>query len=390
MRVLASSAAAVILACSGAAASLSAVAVPSGGTIDTSGFATIEQVPPSPFPDKLPPPEDRPKDEQGFYARMAGISDAEARKRVAEQAAARPEFERVLRMLRQREASNFTDARVVHKPDWAYVFYFKRDPERTLARYTRKPHFKAAQARYSDAELQAIAKPWVDRFMAMRLLGGHGTDATFGRVHMDMNVSEAEFGEIASREGWHIPNVIELEFAEGVHGAPVDPRVGSLVRMFPQSDRALGATNQALLGGRIILRGGCFYVVGASQPSRLAYFAREVGLGLDEQGYLSLRTRGSKPRHLGRVGEQFSWAGPIGISEDAPMVAELRRRCGDAPLIHVGVPESSRLFEVRPWVVDAIAQRRKISRDDAWRRFKDCIEKREGRKSGTMLDCDRI
>ncbi len=390
VRSFAWSAAAVLAACSSPTSSQAPGAVPNGAKIEASGFATIEQVPPSPFPDQVPPAENRPKTEDAFYASMAGISEAEAKRRRAEQDAARPEFERLLSVLRRHEAGNFTAPRMVHTPDWAFVFYFKRDPERTLAKYTSNPHFKAGQARYSQQELQAIAKPWVERFSAHRLLGGHGSDETFGEVRMDLVVSEAEFRQIAAREGWQVPDAIRLEFSEGVTGAAVPPDVERLIRIFPQSYRALGATNMALLSGRIALRQGCFYVVGPDQPSQLAYFAREVGLGLDEQGYLALRTGGPTTRHLGRVGEQFSWAGPIGIAEDAPMVAELRKRCGNAPLMHVGVPDSSRLFEVRAHVIDAIAERRKISRDEAWRRFRNCIEKREARKSGSMLDCDRI
>ena len=268
------------------------------------------------------------------------------------------------------------------------MLYFKRDPQRTLAKYTKRPHFKAAQARYRTAELQALAKPWVERFGHHRLLGGHGTDATFGEVRMDLVVSEAEYRAIAAREKWVLPDAIKLEFAGGVEGPAVGPGLQSLVRIFPQSDRALGATNQALLGGRIVLQDGCFYVSGPGEPQRLTYFAREVALGIDPQGYLSLRSRGANPRHLGRVGEPFSWGGPIGITEDAPMVAELRKRCGNAPLEHVGVPDSARLFHVRPWVVDAIAQRRKIGRDEAWRRFKACLEQRETTRR--FFDCDML
>lgn len=378
---------AALAACSAAAPSQPPV-VPTGATIGASGFATIDQAPPSPLPDAAPPAEDRPKDERGFYAQMAGISDAEAAKRIAEQQRSRPEFEKLLATLRKREAGNFTDARMVHKPDWAYVFYFKRDPDRTLAKYTRHPHFKAGQAKYSTAELQAIARPWVERFMQHRLLGGHGTDATYGEVRMDMVVSEAEFRAIAEREGWQIPEAIKLEFSPGVEGAAVPPRLRSLVRILPQTDRALGPTNQALLGGRIVLRDGCFYVTGPASPARLAYFGREVALGLDERGYLSLRTRGPGSRHLGRVGEPFSWGGPIGAPEDMPMVAELRKRCGNAPLEHVGVPQSARLFHVRAHVIDAIAERRKISRDEAWRRFRTCLEQRETTRR--YFDCDMI
>lgn len=375
-----------LAACGSAAAQ---TVIPKGAKLEASGFATIEKAPPSPFPDRLPPSENRPKNETGFYARMAGISDAEAQKRIAEQHQTRPQFARLIGTLRAREAGNFTDARIVHKPDWAYVFYLKRNPEATLAKYIRHPHFRAALARFSREELNAIASPWVERFSRHRLLGGHGSDATFGEVRMDLVVSEAEFRDIAAKEGWRVPDAIKLEFSEPAVGAPVSDPVRPLVRIFPQSDRALGATNQALLRGTIVLRDGCFFVTGQNGRDSLAYFAREVALGLDEQGYVALRTRTPEPRHLGRIGEPFSWGGPIGTSETMPMARALRARCGNAPLMHVGVPDSSRLFEVRPWVIDSIAERRKISREEAWRRFKKCLEERETRKGGP-LDCDMI
>jgi hypothetical protein len=364
--------------------------VPAGARLEASGFASIERAPPSPFPERLPPPENRPSSEAGYYARLAGIGEAEARRRLAEQEAARPAFANLLGRLRAREAGNFTDARMVHSPDWAYVFYFKRNPARTLARYTSHPHFKAAQARYSQAELRAIAAPWIERFGRHRLLGGHGTDSTYGEVDMHLVVSEGEYRTLARREGWRLPDAVKLRFSEPVEGPPVAGEILPMIRIFPQSDRALGATNQALLGGQIVLRDGCFYVLARSGPERLAYFAREVALGLDSDGYLALRTRGPEPRHLGRIGESFSWGGPIGASETMPMVAELRARCGNAPLEHVGVPESARLFQVRPWVIDAIAQRRRIGRDEAWRRFRACLEDREARKPAAPLDCDML
>ena len=367
-----------------------AAAPPTGARVEASGFATVERAPPSPFPAEAPASENRPKNETGYYARMAGISDAEAGRRMAEQRAARPEFTRLLRTLRAREAGNFTETRMVHTPDWAYVFYFKRDPERTLARYTRNPHFRAAPARYSQAELRAIALPWVERFNRHRLLGGYGTDATYGEVRMDLVVGEAEYAAIAAREGWRPHPAIRLAFSREVSGAAVPEPLRPLIRVFPQSDRALGPTHEALLGGRIELRDGCFYVTRPGQPDRLAYFAREVALGLDGDGYLALRTRDSAPRHLGRVGEPFSWGGPIGTSETLPMVAELRARCGDAPLEHVGIPQSARLFRIRAWVIDAIAERRGIGRDEAWRRFRACLEAREASAAAGYFDCDTL
>lgn len=48
------------------------------------------------------------------------------------------------------------------------------------------------------------------------------------------------------------------------------------------------------------------------------------------------------------------------------------------------------LFSVRLWVVDAIAERHKISREEAWRGFKSCLEDREARKAGAVLGCDTL
>src|SRR5688572_25607405 len=90
---------------------LAAGVLVAGAKIEASGFATIASVPASLFPDRLPPPDVRPKDERGYYAQLAGISDAEAAKRLREQQASRPAFEKLLATLRRREAGNFTDAR---------------------------------------------------------------------------------------------------------------------------------------------------------------------------------------------------------------------------------------------------------------------------------------
>ncbi|HEX8214230.1 MAG TPA: hypothetical protein VF582_02025, partial [Allosphingosinicella sp.] len=238
--------------------------MPTGAAIGSSGFATILQAPSPPYPASPPPPENRPASEAGWYAEAQGISEQEAAKRQQEQAALRPQIERLLQVLRAKEAGNFTAPRMVHQPDWAYVFYFKRDPQATLAKYTRHPRFKAALARYTQAELDALAKPWIERFAAHRLLGGHGSDPTFGEVGVDLVVSEAEFREIAKREDWAVPGAIKLRFSEAVEGESVPDRLRSVVRIFPHPDRALGATHMAALGGRIVLRDGCLYVSGGT------------------------------------------------------------------------------------------------------------------------------
>lgn len=322
------------------------IPLPVGAQAERSGFWTILTAPESP-----PGPRDPPRgynNELTFYAQLAGVSNAEAAKRMKAQEAARPEFQRLTRTLRTKERGNYTAAELIHRPDWAYRIYFKRNPAATLAKYTKNPRFQARAARYTSAELERMSKPWIDRLNSERMTTGYGMNARHGTADIDMVVSRAEFEAIARRRGWGTPpDFINLKFAAAPVGNAVDPAVSRGVRIFAQGDRNLGATNQAALSGRIVLNDGCLRVVGFDGQEQLAYFAREVGIGRDSAGYLSLHARATPARHLGRIGEWFTWAGPIGIDESAPMVAELRQRCGNAPLMHVGVPDSTAMFKAR-------------------------------------------
>lgn len=253
-----------------------------------------------------------------------------------------------MRQLRTREKGNYTEAELIHRSDWAYLIYFKRQPEQTLRKYTRNPRFQARSAPYTEEELRTLSKAWVDRLSQERLFTGYGVNARQGRLDVDMVVGEDEFATIAERNGWEpIPGYLNLKFDKPPVGPAVEQGLASSIRIFPQSDRNLGLHNQAGYSGRIILRDGCFKVIGFDGKEQLAYFPRDAGLYRDPQGYLALRTRSEQPRHLGRIGEEFSWAGPIAVGENAPMVRELRDLCGDAPLMHVAIPESSALFNAR-------------------------------------------
>ena len=332
----------LVLALSGAAAAEQFV--PTGARIEASGFATVEQAPSAPVERARPEPQ---LTEAGWYARNTGISEAEAAKRQRDQQAIRPEFERLLGQLRAKEAGNFTAPRMVHKPDWAYEFYFKRDPAATLAKYTSNPRFRPAQARYSREELDALLKPWTERFEANRLTGGWGTDETHGIAEVMMVVTEDEYRATAAREGWEpLPDAIKLQFAQPLPFPSVDERARPLIRYFAQNDRSTGIQLTAAGSGHISLRDGCISVGAGKQAPKLAYFHRETGVGIDDEGYLALVNRATgKP--AGRLGEDFTWAGPNAIDESWPAVRELRARCGDGEILNVGNPESSAAFEAR-------------------------------------------
>ncbi|MDQ3039699.1 MAG: hypothetical protein M3R16_07880 [Pseudomonadota bacterium] len=362
--------------------------------IEPSGYATILQAPSPAYPEDPPPPDNRPVGgEAAWYARDQNIPETEARKRLADQEALQPEFERLLATLRKQEAGNFTAPRMVHAPDWAYELHFKREPAATLARYTRHPRFRAALAPYTRAELDGLIQPWAARFQKAGILSGYGSDETLGTAEFILTLTRAEYERMAAREGWRLPDAIKLAFAPELQGAVVDPKAVPLVRLFPQSDRAAGIVLASATSGRIVLQDGCFRVLRPNQPPALAYFAKEAGLGLDEQGYLALRERSPKPpspqSNLGRIGEVFVWGGYGAVTEDMAMVAELRKRCGAGPITHVGNPTSLHHFRVRPFAIDEYARGKRITRQAAWTEIKACWRQQDARAgSGFGADCD--
>jgi len=249
--------------------------------------------------------------------------------------------------LRKGEPGNFTAPRMVHKPDWAYEIYFKRDPERTLAKYTGNPRFKPALASYSREELDALIKPWTERFTQHRLTGGWGTDDTHGTAEILMVVTEDEYRAIARTQGWGpVPYAIKLQFAAPLPFPSVADKVRPFIRYFAQADRSTGVQLTAAGSGRIFLKDGCIFVASGKSAPKLAFFHRETGVGTDGEGYLSLINRATASP-TGRLGEEFTWAGPNATMDDWPSVRELRARCGPGELLNVGNPQSSVAFNAR-------------------------------------------
>src|SRR3546814_17901564 len=81
------------------------------------------------------------------------------------------------------------------------------------------------------------------------------------------------------------------------------------IRYWPASPARTGAQLQALHGGRVELRNGCFFVGERGQPvNKLAWFHAETGLDIDNAGYLILRDRVDGTTRA-RIGEDMSWAG---------------------------------------------------------------------------------
>ncbi len=320
--------------------------VPKGARVSASGFATIRVAPPSPTADvrSQRPTYNGPIE---FYAQEEGLTIAEARKRMSEQMAFQPVFERLEERLRRLEPDNYVSARINHKPDWHYVLFFKRDPEATLRRYSVNPRFKVARAAYTEAELKALAAPWLERFAKAGIADVYGTDPIAGTASMTIPITLAAYREIAARNGWgEVPAAIKLHFAQDHQVPRVDPRVAPWLRGFASASRATTLQMERGEGGRVVLDNGCLRFEGKGKvKGPLVVFRRETGIGLDAQGYLAIIDRGSgKPK--GRIGELWVWAGP-NPDKEFDGLEELKAACGDGPVVNVGNPQSEARFEAR-------------------------------------------
>ncbi len=331
-----------------AAASVAAAApvVPREAKVSASGFATIRVAPPSPTGDVVSrrPTYNGPIE---FYAQEEGLTIDEAGRRISEQIAIQPIFERLQERLRLLEPENYVSARINHRPDWSYTLYFKRDPEVTLRKYHVHPWLNAAKAAYTEAELRALVAPWLERFARAGVADVHGPDPIAGSVSLTIPITRAQFGAIAAREGWGpIPAQIRLHFASDQEVPRVDPRVASLLRGFASASRATILQMERGEGGRVVLDEGCLRLaLRTGRKGPLVVFRRETGIGLDAQGYLAAIDRRTG-KATGRVGEMWSWAGPNpGIQFEG--LAALKSACGDGPISNVGNPESRARFKTR-------------------------------------------
>ena len=323
-------------------------AVPTGVVIGRGGFATILRAPPSPTRDvkSARPTYNGPYE---WYAQENGISLAEAKKRNGEFLAFRPTLDRLVERLRKHEPDNFVSVRMNHQPDWSYTLFFKRDPEATLRRYSVNPRVRAAKADYTEAELKALADPWVKRFSEAGIMGAYGFDTIAGKVSMMMQITEPEYRAVALARNWGtLPGPLQLSFPRAPDGPRVDPKVARYLRGFASESRSTGVQMEAGYSGRVVLDDGCLRLAGEGRSKAkgpLVVFHRETGIGLDEQGYLAAIDRRTG-KAKGRIGERWGWAGP----NPATMfdgLEQLKAACGDGPVINVGNPESEARFLAR-------------------------------------------
>ncbi len=334
-----------VLAVGSSAVAQTGAGKPRGVTIGRDGYATIRTAPPSPTTGIT---SQRPsyRTQYEWYAQEHGLTLDEAKRRMGEQHAIIPAFERLQERLRRLEPDNYISARVNHLPDWSYTLFFKRDPQATLRRYSVNPRFTAASGKYALSEAQAMTAEWGQRF-AKAKIGGTMMFPFEDRVEMTVPMTAREFRAISAREKWgEVPPQIRLSFAREMAVPRVDPRVARYVRGFASESLATTLQLQRGSSGRVVLDNGCLRLATKGKAKGpLVVFHKETGIGLDAQGYLAAIDRDTG-QSKGRVGEMWSWAGPNpGTQFDG--LEELKAACGDGPIENVGNPESEAVFDAR-------------------------------------------
>lgn len=188
---------------------------------------------------------------------------------------------------------------------------------------------------------------WIAQLKERGALLGYGLagKGANGPVEMiDTGLTEPEFENWASANGWRVPSHIRWSFVPAMSLPPVSEAARDVIRMWPASKTRTGVQPQALFYGKIELRDGCFYVGFAGEPvDMLAWFHSEVGLDVDGTGYLVLRDRISQ-QTLARIGEHMSWGGPASADIDKGGEQALRDACGPGEIYIVGSPEARERF----------------------------------------------
>lgn len=350
--------------------------LPAGSRLSATGYLTIGEVPPSPFPE-APPPEPRVVDD---FPRRTSSPDPAVRAKAWEEANGSPAFQAELQRLRQllsrEEPDNFVEMRLVRDPEVAAEIWFKRDAAAALARYTSNPLFRPRQGGLNRAEQERLRSLWVERMEQGDLINSVGVYPIDNMVELGIAVEEAEFRRSAAERGWELGPQLKLNFPPPRPPAFADPALENYVRVFARDREAKGIQLLAGSIGRIILEDGCFRLASrkAGELGPLVMFGRETQLGLDQQNYLVVLSEGGRRRY--RVGELGSWPGPNMVDESDPDVRELRRQCGSGPVINVAEPESERLFTAPDpaWVAD-YARAQSLSYREAWQEVIACMRR---------------
>lgn len=323
--------------------------LPTGASmIGTSTFATVLDAPPDAQAVAAERAERQTRlKRRSWYGQKQGLSEEQGRLAQAEQGRLMMDFATLRNRLLREQPDNFVGAMLRHEPSWAYVFFFKRDPEATLRRYTTQPKFEAALSRFSEADRSRLIEPWRKLWTAEGIPFGYGLDAIYSTMDVQLGISEADYRALAAMRGWgEPPEPIRLKFSAAPVLPAVDPAQASLLRGFAHEKYATLMQLEALGTGKLVLRDGCLKVQDHDGTEKVAVFHLETGIGLDREGYLALVDR-MTGKVRGRIGEHMAWGRPNAIPEKGMVGLEQLRAACPGELVNIGNPESNAIFRAR-------------------------------------------
>jgi hypothetical protein len=312
-----------------------AVNAPAGATIGPAGYATITDASPAAFSPVSPgAPPSLTSDQLAGHEQF--------RRAALFQNAVMNEVQALAERLRTAERGNFVDLYFENEGEPHVVFRFLRDAEATLASYSRNPRFRAATALYSNEALQAAADFMLATFREDRVIQSVGIGNKQNRAEVEISVSEPEFRALVARKGVRIPDAVELRFRASepaaVANRPLPAEIARLVRIFPRSDRPLGALHSIDSHARVVLDDGCFRIAGGDHDGALVLFPLGAGLFVDRQNYLAYGDR-EAPGYA-RVGETVVFPGSIGEVTAPELVAPIRAACGAGKVVGITAMQS--------------------------------------------------
>jgi hypothetical protein len=321
------------------AAAAARQSVPTGAVLSPEGWATITHAPPAPFTpsgpsEPGPPPPLTPEQ----------IAANEQFRRAGEfQNKVMDEVQTLAERLRRAEGSNFVDLYFENEGEPHVVFRFLRDPQATLARYTKNSAFRAARAGFSQAELKAAMDFMLNTFREDRVVQSAGMGNKAGRVEVDIAISEAEFRELVARKGVKLPEAVDLRFRAtepaSVRNRPLPAVIAPLVRIFPRNDRGFGALHAIDSRLKVVLDAGCFRVAGGAHAGALVLFPLGAQLFVDREGYLAYGV-GESPGYA-RVGEELVFPGSIGEVTAPELVKPIHAACGTGKVVAITAMQSA-------------------------------------------------
>ncbi|HYI42941.1 MAG TPA: hypothetical protein VD768_04890 [Sphingomicrobium sp.] len=316
----------LFIAAAALAAQAQPVPVPRGAVVGSSGHATILNVPPAPFvpAEPTPPPALSPDQIKGHDDfRRAG----EFQNRVRE------EVEALTARLRRAEKGNFVDLYYENEGEPHVVFRFLRAPEATLAKYAAKPYFRAAPARYSNAELRRAMDFMFQTFRDDRIIMSGGVGNKANRAEIEIAITEEEFRELVARKGVRIPEAVVLNFRAkepaSALNRPLAPNIAPLVRIFARDDRPVGIVHSIDSHAKVVLRDGCFR--SPDQGDAHVLFPLGAQLFIDREGYLAYGP--AEGPGYARVAEELVFPGSIGEVTAPEIVKSVHAACGPGKVI---------------------------------------------------------